>query len=309
MGALSAHYTPGGISSEGFYKVLHVGTSSLYQGSGENGVNPRKPISTLLAALDSDVVDSADRGTLIIMKRGHTENISAADFFSAIGSKKRITIRGEGDETDRPTLTWTAAAATWLLDTDSVVLENLNLNFEPGTGSVNVAAPMTISGNGCGLRNCKIRMGTDANNKVTVGLTITGDDCFLEDVFVYSATAAEATTFIRLTAADRLRMKNVVVMGATSATNVGALQCLTTESKQIRLEDCEFWNLKTASTVAVTGLASNIGTAKRCYLAVLSDNAAALTGAWATVGSMQFVDCRVTNLAGEAAATFGTVSA
>ena len=307
---------PGGVASFGapvvpeggyFKKVLFVNNASGFpSGSGES---PDSPLSSLFGAGGALAKAHPTLGTLIITGKRHAENVSAADMASDTGANKSIYILGEGEETERPTLTWTVAAATWLIDTDSIVLDNFNLNLEPGTGSVNVAAPITISGNGCTLRRIKARAGTDANNKVTVGITITGADCVLDDVYLHSATAAEATTFIRLTAASRLKMNNVRVIGATSSTGVGSLQLLTTASTNLEVNRCLFTNLKASSTIAVTGIAASSGFVRETHLHVLSDNAAALTGAWATPASVQFIDCRVTNLAGEAGATYGTVSA
>ncbi len=306
MGAFSPHYNIGGLSSEGFAKVMWVGSSSLYQ-TGTDGRNPNKPLATLTEALHTDKLDSTDRGTLIVVRRGYALSVSAADFFSLTGSKKRVTIRGEGDETDRPTLTWSAAGSTWLIDTASVVVENMNLNLDAGAGTVNTAAAITITGQGSGFRRCKIRSGTDANAKVTLGIVVSSAaDCFMEDVYWYGATAAEATTHLRLTAATRFRMKNVTIEAATSAAAVGVIQFLTTASTGVLIEDCAFRNNKALSSQAVTGMAAVGGIVRNTHFTILDD---ATLAAWGTPADVTFDSrCCVTNLAGETAAVKTTVS-
>jgi len=155
---------------ETYDRVLWV--SSVKGGDGGNGGDRATPLASLFGtsgaiAKAADGATSYPDGTLILVGKGHAENVDAADVASELGSNKRVKIRGIGFGIDRPTLTWTTATSTLLLDTDSLWLDNLNLNLEPGTGTVNVAAPITISGNGCALTRIKARAGTDSNAKVT----------------------------------------------------------------------------------------------------------------------------------------------
>lgn len=295
------------LGDRGYAKTIFCGnaTGLRYTSKGESYESPVQTLFGTAGSNDGAIAkcDSSDLGTRIFVRRGHAENIAIADVASDQGARKRIHIIGEGDETERPTFTFTAAAATWLLDTDSIIIENCNINLESGDGGVTVAAPMTISGNGCGLKRCKIRAGTDVNNKVTVGITVTGADCFMEDVFLYSATAAEATTFLRLTAAPRFRARKLRLIGATSAVGVGSMQILTTAVSELEMDDCYIANRKAASTTAVSGLAATTGQVRYSHLHVLANTATELTGAWATKASVQFEEVKVTNDLGEVAAS------
>lgn len=296
-------------------KVLYVNSSVTTSGDGNSGEDPNAPLATIGGSAGA-LYKAASTRTLIRVGAGHTETIASADAWSTLGTKTSVKLLGDGDETDRPTLSWTTATSTLLMDTAGMWFDNFVMNWDSGTlgtgGSpIAVAAPITCSAAGCGLRRIKVRAGTDANNTVTIGFTTTAaaDDLVMDDVFIYSATAAEATTFIQFVGADRLWMRDCVIKGATSAVGVGVVRFLTTASTDITIEGCDFINRKASSTAAVTGMAGVSGSADMCRFGVLSDAAGALTGAWGTAANMQFYDCRITNLAGEAGATFGTVSA
>lgn len=221
-------------------------------------------------------------GDVIYVLPNHVESISSADQMSSLVAGTKII--GCGSGVTRPTFTWTAAGSTFLLDVADVEISNCILNMDPGTGTVNVAAPMTVSAAGCVLRGCQIRMGTDANSKVTIGLTTTaaGDDLTILDCDIFGATAAEATTLIQFVGADRLRMFDTTVSGATSAVGVGVVRFLTTASTNILVDGCWFKNNKAASTAAVTGMAGNTGLINNTVCSVLSGGA----GAWGTLGSL-----------------------
>lgn len=207
-------------------------------------------------------------GDTVLVLPGHAENISSADQMSALVAGTRIIGLGNGN--NRPTFTWTAAAATFLLDVANVRIENCILNMDPGAGTVNVAAPMTVSAAGCQLVNCKMRMGTDANSKVTIGITTTaaGDDLEIINCDIYGAAASAITTGIRLVGADRLRLINTIVNVGTSADAVGAVQCLTTASLDILVSGCVFNNSRATSTAAFTGMAGITGLMEDTSLAI-----------------------------------------
>jgi hypothetical protein len=277
-----------------FARTVFVGSAGLGYGASLNGFDYEKPIVTLAGAqgaLRDGVVDNADRGTLVLVRKGTTELISAVSNFSLLGARKRIYLQGEGDETERPTLTFSAATATWLMNTDSIIIDNFNINLEPGAGGVVVAAPFTVSGNGCGFRRCKFRVGTDGANKVTVGITWTGKDGFMEDCILNGAVAATCTTVLRLTGADRFRAFRTRIDAATSAVGVGVVQPLTTASLNQEWRECFFRNNLAASTQAVASLAGNTGAMHSCNAGILAGSTASAIDHAA--GSMNYYNCRV----------------
>lgn len=267
-------------------------------------------LTTLNAALR---LCRSGKGDMVIVLPGHAENISVADQMSNLVAGTRIIGVGVGN--NRPTFTWTAAASTFLLDVANVELNNLILNMDPGTGTVTVAAPITISAAGCAIRHCKIRMGTDANSLVTIGVTTTAaaDDLTIEGCSVFGATAAECTTQFRFVGADRLQFNGNTLIGATSAVAIGNVQFLTTASLDIRMFGNFIQNNKAASTAAVTGLTGVTGIVDYLTLGTLGNSTSgagqSLTlghanGAWAgsADGLMFGLNVGVVNLAGEIAA-------
>jgi hypothetical protein len=221
-------------------------------------------------------------GDIVYVLPGHVESISSANQMSSLVAGTRII--GLGTSTDRPTFTWTAATATFLLNVANVTIQNCILNLDSGTGGVTIAAPITISAAGCKLIGNQIRMGTDASNNVTIGITTTApaDDLLIAGNYIYSATAAEATTLIQFVGADRLQFVNNVVVGATSSAGVGVIRFLTTASTNILVDQCRIQNNKASSTAAVTGIAGNTGLVDNTLLVVLSGGAAA----WGTLASV-----------------------
>lgn len=302
----------------GYAKVIFVGNASGYNFSPDGATYdaPMQNLGGATGAIRTGVLDNSDRGTLIVVRRGHAENISSADYFSLTGARKRVHILGEGDIIDRPTLTWTTATSSWLLDTDSFVLENLNINCDPGSGTTTVAAPITISGAGCILRKLRIRTSTDANSLSTIPITTTAaaDDLIIEDVDMFGATAGVQTTGIQFVGADRLIFRRSHVSIAT-AVGVGVVRFLTTASLGVKLYDLTLKNNFAASETALTGMAGITGDAWNLRLGVLANAAAQLVigGANSAIllpGNLQFgADTFVNNTLAETAAKMTPVAA
>lgn len=289
--------------------VHHSGVSAFPDLYSPQSQGPQV-YTTLNAALN--VCRSGYPDTVLVMP-GHAENISAADQMSNLKAGTQIIGCGTGE--GRPTFTWTAATSTFLFDVANVSLQNCILNMDPGAGTVNVAAPITVSAAGCAILGCKVRVSTDANSKTTIPITTTaaGDDLTLAGLTILGATAGEVTTVIRAVGADRLRIYDCNITAATSAVAIGVLQFITTASTNIDIRRCMFRNNKAASSAAVTGLTGVTGFADDVILCTLDNSGGgagqSLTlghanGAWsANVDGMMFgMGVAVVNLAGESAA-------
>lgn len=258
----------------------------------------------------------ANMHDIVIVLPGHAENISTADQMSSLVATTKIL--GVGTGTTRGTFTWSAAAATFLLDVADVEIHNVILNMAGARGSttaLTVAAPITVSAAGCGLYGCEINFGVDADQLVTIGITTTaaGDDFTIDGCYCFSATTAECTTFIQLVGADRAKIRNTQIIGATSSASVGLIRFLTTASTDVVLDNVYVRNNKAgggAGDQAITGMAGITGFADRLFMVVLGNNVANLTGAFGTPASMVFGrQCYVANTIAERAALFGTESA
>lgn len=275
--------------------------------SGDDSYVKNNLVTTVNAALKRC---RSGGGDYVFVLPEHAENIAAADSWSDLVAGTNIIGIGTGNA--RPIFTWTTALSTVLLNVANVSIQNCILKLEPGTGTINVAAPITISAEGCSLIGNRIMAGTDANNKVTIGITTTAaaDDLTLAGNRLYAATAAECTTMLQLVGADRLLMQDNVIVCATSAVAVGPIRFLTTASTDILIKELTVRNNKAASEQAITGMAGIGGMVDDLFMGVLSDAAGALTGAFSTPGNIQFGrNCAVANLIAERAALFGTESA
>lgn len=248
-------------------------------------------------------------GDVVFVLPGHVESFAVANSLPSLAAGTKII--GLGDGNLRPTFTWSAAASTVLLNVANVALHNCILKLEPGAGTVTVAAPITVSAAGCMISGCRIMFGTDANNLVTIGITTTAaaDDLTFAGNECFGATAAECTTFLQLVGADRLKMLNNRITGATSSTGVGLVRFLTTASLDVSVDQLMVRNNKAASIVAITGMAGVTGVMDNVLMVTLANDN--LTNCFGTsLGSLSFgAGCRVSNNVTETAGQFGTVSA
>jgi len=287
--------------------VLYVGTASQLSAmtSQTAGGIAGRTFSTINAALAQCV---AGRGDVIFVLPGYTETIATADAWSTFGAGlSDVTIVGMGHGTNRPTLTWSTATSTVIVDSNNVTISNMILQLEPTTGSVNVAAPISVSGNGCQITNCRINCGTDANNKVTIGVTVTGNDFVFTGNQVRGAALATCTTFLRLTGcANPVIQGNDIVCGTTSAA-VGPIQELTTACTGILIDNNFVQNNAASSTACITmALANTTGwiSSNKCRNMTDASNAQIVV----TSGDVQLFDNKGVNNSNETAILLGTAS-
>lgn len=241
----------------------------------------------------------ANKGDVIVVLPGHTENVDAADDWADLVAGTQIIGMGAGN--DRPTFTWSTAASTLLLNVASVRISNcIMLMAGPaGTTAITVAAPMTVSAAGCTLEGCRIQTEIDADQGSTIAITTTADadDFTIANCRIHGdGDGTLVTTTLRLVGADRFTMVNTSMHTATSSTTVGVLQMLTTASTNVMIDACAFTNLKAASVHAATGMAAATGVIRDCDFGIL-DNAT-LPG-WETEGNLQFFRCETVNAVGE----------
>ena len=177
--------------------TFYVGTTAQVALLGDTGASlAGRTFSTVNLALAACV---SGRGDVIYCLPGYTENIGINAWSNLAATD--VTIIGMGRGTNRPTFTWTATGSTMLFNVANFRLMNCNFALEPTTGSVNVAAPITVSAAGCAILGCKMAAGTDANNKITIGVTTTSGATDFEFGWntVRGAALATMTCFLRLT--------------------------------------------------------------------------------------------------------------
>jgi hypothetical protein len=295
----------------GFAKTLFVGSASAGYQTSAAGDKYENPAPSLESILKNGVVDTSDRGTRIVVRKGSALSITAADFFSLQTTRKRILIVGEGDGVERPSITWTVAAATWLLDTDSIFLKNLRL-FLAGAhaagSALTVAAPITVTGAGCGIINCDIKAGFDADQLATIPITVGvgGDSFVFKGNTVFGAVAAPGTTFLRLTGCNDVVIDDNDIDYATTAAGVGVVQALTTAPLRTRIKGNYMNNSMATSTAALTPMAGQTGVISDNYLEIRGAGLAHITAGSST---RRFNNYGINTGADETGALLGTPSA
>lgn len=291
-------------------QVWYVGTAAQQAALGQTGEAIASRYSTSVNAALANCVSG--RGDYIYVLPGYTESIAAADSWSALAATA-VTVVGLGRGTNRPTLTWTAAASTVLMDTANFRIQNMNLYLAgphaAGT-AVTVAAPITVSAAGCAIEDCDGFFGFDADQIVTIGITTTAaaDQFEFKRNYFYSATAAECTSFLYLVGADHCHVHDNTIIGATSSTTVGVVRFITTASVGIDFQRNRFVNLKAASIHAVTQMDGVLGWCDQNVYGIL-DNATLAGWVPASAGNGPQHNDYAANLAAENAARMTPVSA
>lgn len=262
----------------------------------------------LYATLNEGLAQArAGAGDVVFVLPGHAENVATADQMSALVAGTRIVGGGHGSL--RPTFTWTAAAATFLLDVASATIENCNLIIATAAnGGVSVAAPITVTGADCAILGCRITAPGDANDLATIGITVgTGADYFrFERNVCIGATAAVSTAFMSITAAlAGIRIVDNFISWATSAVTVGSVRA-TAAVTNIYIHGNYIANNVASSEEALTLVNSCTGFMDHNNLAVLDNASVALDNDGdLTYGAHNYL----ANTVGERGILLGTVSA
>lgn len=259
---------------------------------------PREWTRALVPNIDAGLARcKPGHGDTVLVLPDYAEDISGADHLSSLVAGTRIMGLGHGKL--KPTLTWTASASTILLDQANSELCNFTLNFASAANSgVAVTLGVGMAADGCGLADCDIFFAADANDVVTRGIEVEdAADCYLMNCHAIGETAGEVVSFMDLHNADRFKMHDTIIEGATSNAAVGMVRFVSEASFNIDLQRNTYINRKASSSVVVTGLAGVSGVSRDEMFCSLSDSG---LGIWGTsTGAMFFFNPRVANAAGE----------
>ena len=232
---------------------------SVHGSDGNRGTYDR-PYATLAFAVAQC---QADRSDVIIIKSGHAETLATAGAVTI--ATAGINIVGLGTGSDRPTFTFSAAAASILVSAANISIQNI----------VGVA----------GAAN-------------TNPFNIQAADCFLDiEWHDVTATSAEAVRVVLTNAsADRLYVNIKHIGLATSAVCVNSVRLVGCDTGNINVDFygvastavVEF--LTTASTnIMVSGKFHNIGTAlTKNIVDTVTGSTWSATGCWDVVGAYSF---------------------
>lgn len=261
--------------------VFYVGPATQISGMGDVGQGiAGRSFTTVNAALAACV---AGRGDVIFVLPGYTENVAGANAWSNWAASD-VTIIGMGRGTNRPTLTWTAAASTVLFSVANSRLLNCQLYLagpHVNGAALTVTAPITVSAAGCEISNCRIFWGFDADQLVGIGITTTAaaDDMKFNGNYCRAETAAvPTTTFLRITGCDYMEIDSTFIQGPGSSTTIGPVQQLTTGSLGMKVTNSYFQSTTASSTIAFTAMAGCTGVVDKCSFNVLAAGNGITTG-------------------------------
>lgn len=194
---------PDGITSFGVPQMGSSGviptTTGKYFFVANNSLGSVTPFyTTLQNALDQCV---AGRGDVVIIEPGYTENISAAGGITM--SKAGVTVVGLGNRSQRPTFTWSATAATWLISAAGCQVQNIAT-----TASIDeVVSMFNVTGAACTFDDVGY---IDTATFTTIQFAlVTGTRFVMQNCYHYaSAAAATAAYWVSLGGADRSQIFN-----------------------------------------------------------------------------------------------------
>lgn len=279
-------------------EVFWVNNSSVLAkngigGSDGNDGTYRKPFSTITYALTKC---TANRGDIIMVMPGYTEDISAAagETWDVAG----VAIVGLGAGSLRPQLSFTAAAATHVISAANMSFVNIQwvANF------ADVATGLDVSGvDGLSFENCWFtEAGTNLNFVDVIDLATGADDIsFKSCKFIGNDASNDA--FITGVAHDGFYMEDCMLHANTAQTAVVGLIETSGNTTNMRIRNCDFRsNVDGALFLDFNG-AANSGTVSYCNFSSI-DTAGAVTAGFDLTGAHCF-ECYV---AGEAD-SFGLV--
>ena len=263
-------------------------------GSNGNDGSFNKPFATIDYAIGQC---TANRGDIIAVKPGHAENISAAAGITA--DIAGIAIIGLGFGANRPTLSWTAAAATLSISAANIVFANMR--FVANFADVVTMFDVTGGGDNLHFEKCLFTDTSTILNALDFITLATGADELSFNECKVVGKSASNDSFITGVAHDGLYLTGCQIQFDVAQTAVVGLIETSGNATNVWIKDCFFRsNVDGALFLDFNGTA-NSGGVTNCYFSSL-DVAGAVTDGFDFTGGHIF-ECYV---AGEAD-SFGLV--
>lgn len=216
------------------------------------------PFSTLDYAIGQC---TAGRGDIIMVKPGHAENVGSASAITV--DVAGIAIVGLGVGTLRPKLSFTAAAATYVISAANVT--HYNIQWEANFADVTIG--LDVSGvDGLTFDSCYFtEAGTNLNFVDVIDLATGADDLHVNNCkFIGNDAANDA--FITGVAHDGLYITNSYFAANTAQTAAHGLIDTSGNATNVWIDNCAFRsNIDGALWVDFNG-AANGGVISNCYV-------------------------------------------
>lgn len=242
---------------------------AMYPGNYPDG----SPVvySTIKLALAGGCV--ANRGDVIFVLPGHTENVANATDLNL--NVAGVTIIGLGAGSLRPTITLTTAiTATITASAANITVANMVFDL---TGFDAITSGFTVTANNFAMRGCSVTTAT-ASGQVAIALTATTVVGFTLDNNRFTGTGDAGTTnCLQLIAVDDAVITNNYFSGAYT-TSLGPINNITTACLRMKIDNNVLINATASSTKVIVLVAGSTGAVTNNRIAILSGTAP-ITGA------------------------------
>lgn len=247
-------------------EVFWVNSSTVLAKNGISGSDGNKgtytqPFATITKALTAC---TANRGDVIMVMPGYTEDIAAAA--GEVWNVAGVAIVGLGAGSLRPTLSFTAAAAT-----HTITAANMSFfNIEWQANFADVAIGLDISAvDGLSFENCHFtEAGTDLNYVIMVDLATGADDISFNNC-TFIGNDASNDSCINGVAHDGFYMKDCYLAFNTAQTAVVGMVAASGNVTNTWIDNCQFRsNVDGALWVDFNG-AANGGLITNCNVSSL----------------------------------------
>ena len=270
-------------------KVFWV--DSVNGSNGNRGTFDR-PLATLDKAFDTGFT-LANRGDIVVAKAGHVETVTAAAGLAL--DVAGVALIGLGAGSNRPTINFTTAVGADM-NVDAANISMVNFLFTGGIDAL--TGPIDVNAADFSLLNCETRDVTGQATDFIV--TDANAGRFLISGWRHlGAAAAGADTAISIVGGNDWVIENFGIYGNFA---VAGIENVTTAALRVRIGGGSAPNYiwtENAADICVTMVATSTGFIGPNINAMLKDNAANITEAFAGA-AMQFMQpINIVNLAGE----------
>lgn len=256
--------------------------------SGNGGTSWADALTTIDAGVNKC---AASEGDIVFVSHRHTESVAATDItLDIIGAS----IVGMRIGRQMPTITLTATGSTLAMSAASTSIRNLR--FLSGINTV--VAAITVSAADCAIEDCEFRETSTFETVDAILTTAAADRLTIDGWRHMGSAAAGANSSIALVGADDLVIDNFEIYGDFA---VAAIDFRTTLSARVRIRQGTIWNLNSTDLAIYDTVGSSTGSIGPGIYIKLADNAANITEAISSSGTMTWqlfdpiVVCNLTN--------------
>lgn len=228
----------------------------------------------------------ANRGDVILVMPGHTENIAnATDLAINVAG---VTIIGLGSGNLRPVFTFTTAV-TANIPITAANTQLCNVILDGANGFDNVTSMVTVTAAGVSIRKCSfVTAGASAQAAIGITTSAAATGFTFDSNNVVGSTDAGSTNFLQIVGGDDMSITNNFFYGAYT-TSLGPINQITTAGLRMNISGNTLINATASSTKAIVLVAGSTGMISNNRIGILNGTAP-ITAAGAFVGGNYYAN-------------------